>query len=372
MEPLVEIQGQDLVSLINAALEANYTDVRKLGSKLASQIGRTDIGTAQQIKSSLKKRGVPLRTSGYTESLPTDPKSRIPLVEEQPWPVTPIFLEDNLKSTFKAYISDIKNHEKLALHGLTGKSNLLMSGPPGTGKTLVAGHIASQLGLPLYIVRLDSLVSSLLGDTAKNIRNVFDYVPQMGGVLFLDEFDAIAKVRDDKHELGELKRVVNTLIQAIDALDDHAILIAATNHSELLDRAIWRRFPYKMHFSLPSLELKKHLWNYFLFKDSGSDADLNMLAKLSATLSGADIESIALAARRDAVIKDTELDIGHASLSILDLEMRSASSPFSECDISSKKNAARFLHSKYELSQADIGKILNLSRQTIAGYLKEK
>ncbi|WP_080774199.1 AAA family ATPase [Pseudomonas protegens] len=371
MQPLVKIHGQDLVSLIDAALEANYTDVRKLGSRLATQIGLTDLETAQQIKSSLKKRGVPLRTSGYTESLPTDPKSRAPLVEEQPWPVTPIFLEDNLKSTFDAFISDIKNHDKLALHGLLGKSNLLMSGPPGTGKTLVAGHIASQLGLPLYVVRLDSLVSSLLGDTAKNIRGVFDYVPQMGGVLFLDEFDAIAKVRDDRHELGELKRVVNTLIQAIDALDDRAILIAATNHSELLDRAIWRRFPYKMHFSLPSFELKKHLWNHFLFKDNGADSDLNILTKLSKSLSGADIESISLAARRDAVIKDADLDIAHAALSILELEMQTSSSTSLRYDTQSKKHAAKSLHSNYELSQADIGKVLNLSRQTISSYLKE-
>ncbi|WP_256659219.1 ATP-binding protein [Pseudomonas sp. KBW05] len=360
------------MSLINAALEANYTDVRKLGSKLASQIGKSDLGTAQQIKSSLKKRGVPLRTSGYVETLPTDPKSRVPLVEEQPWPVTPVFLEDNLKSVFEAFISDIKNHDKLAAHGLTGKSNLLMSGPPGTGKTLVAGHIAAQLGLPLYIVRLDSLVSSLLGDTAKNIRNVFDYVPHMGGVLFLDEFDAVAKVRDDKHELGELKRVVNTLIQAIDALDDKAIVIAATNHSELLDRAIWRRFPYKMHFSLPSSDLKKHLWDHFLFQDSGVEQDLSTLAKLSRTLSGADIESIALATRRESIINDTPLNTHNAYLSILELEMRSISSQSTNHDFSDKKNTAKFLHSNYGLSQAEVGKLLNLSRQTIAGYLKER
>lgn len=369
MQSPVQINGHDLVLLVKAALEANYTDVRKLGSKLAAQSAQTDMQIAQQLKSSLRNRGVPLRTSGYTESLPTDPKSRSPLVEETPWPVTPIFLEEHLKNIFDSFVSDIKQHEKLALHGLAGKSNLLMSGPPGTGKTLVAGHIASQLGLPLYIVRLDSLVSSLLGDTAKNIRGVFDYVPKMGGVLFLDEFDAIAKVRDDKHELGELKRVVNTLIQALDALDDRAIVIAATNHSELLDRAIWRRFPYRMSFSLPSFDLKKHLWNHFLFKDASSETNLNLLARLSKSLTGADIEAIAVAARRTAVKNNSEIDISQAAMLAVEFEMHnSGTEPNNEGH--SKKQAANYLHTNFGLSPSDIAKVLNISRQTISGYIK--
>jgi len=366
----VQINGSDLVSLVNAALEANYTDVRKVGSRLAAQIVKSDIEIAQQLKSSLRKRGVPLRTSGYAETLPTDPKSRAPLVEEQPWPITPVFLEDNLKKTFDSFISDIRHHDKLAQHGLAGRSNLIMSGPPGTGKTLVAGHIASQLNLPLYIVRLDSLVSSLLGDTAKNIRGVFDYVPKMGGVLFLDEFDAIAKVRDDKHELGELKRVVNTLIQAIDALDDRAIVIAATNHADLLDRAIWRRFPYRMNFTAPSSDLKKHLWNHFLFNDQGIESHIGLLSKLSKTLTGADIESIALAARRDALIKETSVDISQTAMSVLEFEMQSTMPSSSHQENLNKKNIAVTLNSEYGLSQAEIAKVLNTTRQTISGYLK--
>lgn len=370
MHSPVTINGHDLVLLINAALEANYSDVRKVGSKLAAQSAKADIEIGQLIKTSLQKRGVPLRTSGYSESLPTDPKSRAPLVEEQPWPVTPIFLEENLKNVFDSFLSDIKQHEKLANHGLAGKSNLLMSGPPGTGKTLVAGHIAAQLGLPLYIVRLDSLVSSLLGDTAKNIRGVFDYVPKMGGVLFLDEFDAIAKVRDDKHELGELKRVVNTLIQAIDALDDRAILIAATNHSELLDRAIWRRFPYRMNFALPSNDLKKHLWDHFLFKGQGIEPNLNLLSRLSKSLSGADIESISMATRRDAVKKDSEIDISLAAMTAIEFESQNSEGNGHEWHGKSNKQAANFLHEKFGLSHIEISKVLNISRQTVSGYLR--
>ncbi|MGN9498029.1 AAA family ATPase [Pseudomonas syringae pv. aptata] len=371
MQSPITVNGHDLVSLINAALEANYSGVRKAGNKLAAQSAKGSLEIAQLLKIALQQRGVPLRTSGYSESLPTDPKSRAPLVEDQPWPITPIFLEENIKAVFDSFLSDIKHHEKLSKHGLSGKSNLLMSGPPGTGKTLVAGHIASQLGLPLYVVRLDSLVSSLLGDTAKNIRGVFDYVPKMGGVLFLDEFDAIAKIRDDKHELGELKRVVNTLIQAIDALDDKAIIIAATNHSELLDRAIWRRFPYRMNFTLPSNDLKKHLWNHFLFKDEGTELNLNLLTRVSKSLSGADIESIAMAARRDAVKKDAEIDISFAALSALEYETQNSDTLKDGWHGQTNKQAANFLHVNFGLSHIEISKILNISRQTVSGYLRD-
>ena len=120
--------------------------------------------------------------------------------------------------------------------------SLLLYGPPGCGKTSIAYYLAHRLGLPLVTARLDALISSLLGNTAKNLRRVFDFANRQPCVLFLDEFDAIAKARDDQHELGELKRVVNSLLQNMDTYCQHGVLIAATNHQELLDDAIWRRF----------------------------------------------------------------------------------------------------------------------------------
>ena len=166
---------------------------------------------------------------------PVDTKSRQPLVEEQSWPSNPIFLDEPARRTFETFLSDARNAEHLSAKGLASNLCMLLSGPPGTGKSLLAGHVAAQLDRPFYIARLDSVISSLLGDTAKNIRNVFDFVPRQRAVLFLDEMDAIAKLRDDRHELGELKRVVNTVIQGLDALDKSTIVVAATNHPHLLN-----------------------------------------------------------------------------------------------------------------------------------------
>lgn len=365
----ITIPSQDLLRLIDASLNADYTSVRQISNRLASYAAGSDPEVSKRIKLSIRRNGVPLRASGYSETLPTDPKSRSALIEEQAWPVCPIFLNEGLKKTFDSFVSSVKNYDLLLKNGLSGKMNLLMSGPPGTGKTLVAGHIAAALGMPLYIVRLDSIISSLLGDTAKNIRSVFDFVPEKNGIIFLDEFDAIAKLRNDQHELGELKRVVNTLIQAIDALDDRAIVIAATNHAELLDRAIWRRFPYRMDFGKPDLELRIHLWNYFLFQDSGDVATTSALAKISKEMSGADIESISLSARRIAIINDKKIDIQEVALECLKVADHDFYNNTSEA--LNKKDICRHLNQKFLLNQAEILTIIKTSRQTLSTYLKE-
>ncbi len=359
----IAVNETDLLGLIEGALNADYTAVRQIGNRIAKECLATSPDTSKRIKSATRRNGVPLRAAGYSEALPVDPKSRGALVEEQPWPVSPIFLNSALKHTFDSFIASVKKYDLLAEHGLSGRMNLLMAGPPGTGKTLVAGHIASALSMPLYVVRLDSLISSLLGDTAKNIRSVFETIPQKNGIIFLDEFDAVAKLRNDNHELGELKRVVNTLIQSIDSLDDKAIVIAATNHAELLDRAIWRRFPYRMNFGLPDEDMRKHLWNYFLFSDSGESNTLSALAKISSTLSGADIESISMSARRHALITDSPLDPQQVTKDILHSH--------SEVDPTEKRAICNLLHRTYHLSQSEILALIKVSRQTLSTYLKD-
>ena len=155
----------------------------------------------------------------------------------------------------------------------------------------------------MLVARLDALISSRLGDTAKNIRELFDHVAQRGAALFLDEIDAIAKVRDDRLELGELKRVVNTVLQGIDSLPDDAVIIAATNHAQLLDAAVWRRFPYSIDLALPDMDVRSAMWDYFLFNDQTSEPKLSKtLAQASEGLSGSDIEVLALACRRRSLL----------------------------------------------------------------------
>lgn len=368
----MSVGADDIIELIDAALSADYTRVRRTGNRLAVLIGEDNPEAAKKLRALIRKRGVPLRASGYAEALPVDVKSRLPLIEEQSWPTTPIFIDADSQAVFDSFLADVRNAELLSAKGLAARLCLLLSGPPGTGKSLLAGHIATQLGQPLYVVRLDAVISSLLGDTAKNIRSLFEFVPAREGVLFLDEMDAIAKLRDDRHELGELKRVVNTVIQGLDSLDDRAIVVAATNHPQLLDPAIWRRFPYKIDLSLPNVAVREDLWRHFLTEDDKASPLPPLLAQISEGLTGADIQNIALAARRQAVLEARPIDTGAVAWAVLEVTAGRRALP-DRLGLNSvrKKAAALTLVRECGINQSETARLLGVSRQAVSAYLKE-
>ncbi|MCY4281082.1 MAG: ATP-binding protein [Acidimicrobiaceae bacterium] len=140
----------------------------------------------------------------------------------------------------------------LRSYGLEPRSRVLLDGPPGSGKTTLAEAIACETMLPFYVVRYEGVVSSFLGETASRLDAIFDFARTRRCVLFLDEFDSIAKERSDLHETGEIKRVVSTLLLQIDRLPAHVVVVCSTNHSELLDRAAWRRFQLRLELRAPT------------------------------------------------------------------------------------------------------------------------
>ncbi|KQT80556.1 AAA family ATPase [Methylobacterium sp. Leaf466] len=364
------VSQDDLLELVDAALAADYTRVRRAGSKIAGELD--DENAARALRALIRRKGVPLRASGYAESLPVDGKSRLPLIEEQPWPTTPVFLSDTNGAVVTSFLEDVRNADLLSSKGLSTRLSMLLAGPPGTGKTLLAGHVAAQLGRPLYTVRLDSVISSLLGDTAKNIRSIFDFVPAREAVLFIDEMDAVAKVRDDRHELGELKRVVNTVIQGLDSLDDRAVVLAATNHPQLLDPAIWRRFPYKVDLGLPDASARADLWRHFLFEGNVVAEQLTQaLAAVAEGLSGADIQNIALSARRHAALAGGSVDAGSVVWAVLQSRKGQLTLP-TRLGVPADHRKELALHlSGAAVKAIDIARLLGVTRQTVGAYLKE-
>ncbi len=152
---------------------------------------------------------------------------------------------------FTGLLREYRRSEQIKMHGLTVRSKLLFCGPPGCGKTLCAEVFANELGLPLFVVKLDRLMSSYLGETASNIRKIFEFARRQPCVLFLDEFDAIARARDDSGEHSELRRVVNNLLLFIDQIQPSGFLLAATNLDQSLDSAVWRRFDEIVWFDAP-------------------------------------------------------------------------------------------------------------------------
>ena len=365
---------EKLIELTEAALAADYPRVRRAANAIARQL--SDEGAkedAAALRALIRKKGVPLRASGYMEQLPVDAKSRLPLIEQQDWPSTPIFLNHSANRTLNNFIEDAHNIDALARGGIASRLALMLSGLPGTGKSLLAGHVASQLGRPLYVVRLDSVISSLLGDTAKNVRAIFDYIPTGNAVLFLDEVDAVAKLRDDRQEMGELKRVVNTVIQGLDSLDDGSVVVAATNHPQLLDPAIWRRFPYQIEIDAPETDVRESMWAHFLFKDEETEIS-TLLASLSSGLTGAEIEQIAMNARRRLLLTgSTELPLDSVLEDIWDMsasEGGARRTPIRREEVD-KRDLANFLQER-GLKAPQIGKLLGVSRQWALKLLEGK
>lgn len=194
-------------------------------------------------------------------TVPKDKDSTLDLIDVlQPnIRLSDVALSEKVLNTIHQIVDEQNQSEELLKTGNFPTNSILFCGPPGCGKTMTANALAGELGLPVAYVRLDGLVSSYLGQTGTNIRKIFEFVKGKRIMLFLDEFDAIAKKRDDAHELGELKRVVTTLLQNIDEMPANVFLVAATNHHHLLDPAIWRRFDISLLIEVPNEQQREKI-----------------------------------------------------------------------------------------------------------------
>lgn len=166
-----------------------------------------------------------------------------------------IILSPENTRIFLGLLNESRAADTIRRRGLAVRSKLLFCGPPGCGKTLCAEIFASELGLPLYIVKLDRLISSYLGETATNVRKIFEFARKQPSVLFFDEFDALARARDEDGEHNELRRVVNSLLIFIDRIQPKGFVVAATNLDQSLDPAIWRRFDEVIWFDRPDARM---------------------------------------------------------------------------------------------------------------------
>lgn len=160
-------------------------------------------------------------------------------------------LNDHLSYQLNRIIREQRQASRLLAHGLTPRRKLLLVGAPGTGKTMTASVLAGELGLPLFQVRLDGLITKYMGETASKLRQVFDATDRTRGVYFFDEFDAIGSQRGLENDVGEIRRILNSFLQMIEQDESHSLIVAATNHPEILDYALFRRFDDILHYDLP-------------------------------------------------------------------------------------------------------------------------
>jgi SpoVK/Ycf46/Vps4 family AAA+-type ATPase len=237
--------------------------------------------------------------------VPKDKETGLPLIDIKLFDLTWNFVileKENLKVLQRVTLENRKK-EILEVYGLHPKSKLLFCGPPGCGKTLTAKVVSGVLGIPLVYVNLAAVFSSYLGETATNLKKIFDYVDKGEWVVLFDEFDAIARERNNSNEHGEVKRLVNSLLQLMDTSNSNSLFIAATNHESLLDNAIWRRFDEILFFDKPDVESRKLLLKQYLSAIRHTNINIESIAAKLDSTTGADIERICIDAIKTVILR---------------------------------------------------------------------
>ncbi|SFK63162.1 ATPase family associated with various cellular activities (AAA) [Nitrosomonas aestuarii] len=271
-----EVQS-DLAQLIRLALAEQTEDVRLFVARLVRKYRNTDPELAEQmdlyLRAKTPRSSAPMRKVMQpalpTQTLPVDEESRLSLLKvfkDEPSREQPLLSLD-LEETLSQLIQERRQTERLASMGLSPTRSAIFVGPPGVGKTLTARWLASQLGVPLYVLDLTVVMSSLLGRSGSNLRTALDFSKRGPCVLLLDEVDAIAKRRSDDADIGELKRLVTVILQEVDEWPATSLLLAATNHAELIDPALWRRFDLVINFKAPEMPAVKQAIKRFLGQD---------------------------------------------------------------------------------------------------------
>jgi ATP-dependent Zn protease len=248
--------------------------------------------------------------SGSTVIVPAPPKDRegewdLAEVREPHRLLEDLILNKGVCLALENVVEEIRQWPALDAAGLPRRQRLLLQGPPGCGKTTSAEAIAAELGRPLLIVRLDAVVSSYLGETASNLRRIFEYADQAPFVVLFDEFDALGRSRDDASEHGEMKRVVTAFLQMTDRYQGPSLLLAATNHPGLLDEALWRRFDEVLTFGLPTVHQLRQVLRLRLKGVAHSGLEIDRYASALKGRPHAAAEKLVVDARRNALLRDS-------------------------------------------------------------------
>lgn len=310
---------------------------------------------------------------------PADRETSVPLAEIILQPgagrPSPIYSE-TLGLALDAMLGEWQRVDALRAMGVEPSRSCLIYGPPGTGKTLTAFWLAAQLQLPVVNARIDGLVSSFLGTTARNIANLFTFANRYRCMLVLDEFDAVAKMRDDPHEVGEIKRVVNTLLQNLDARAGTGLTVAITNHDALLDTAVWRRFENHIRIDMPDERTRVAMLSTFLGPLSVDEDVVRTLAFVVGERSGSFLKNFADALKRVLAIGGQQVSAASILAAARGLVPRMAladgrASPAALFVHDEAKFVGALLTSGLGIRQATVGKMLGLSQSTISRYAQD-
>lgn len=313
-------RGDLLVALVKAGSTGDKGTFRTTAEAIIAEerAKRHDV-LADRLTEVIRSNGSPM--NGATAAYEPHSRSRELVTEVRPRrSIEELVLPADARQCLLQLIEEQQRADLLRAHGLEPRNRVLLVGPPGTGKTTLAEGLADALAVSLFVVRYEAIIGSYLGETATRLKRVFDYARTTPCVLFFDEFDAIGKERGDIHETGEIKRVVSSLLMQIDELPSYTMVVAATNHPELLDRAAWRRFQVRVNLPMPTRQQLAAFIESLLLRFAEDQRQSSAsIAKRLGNISYAEAEQFCLDVRRRQVLamgQSTLQDIIHEQVAL--------------------------------------------------------
>ncbi len=305
-----DMAGRELKQLFRAYREGDELAFRRAAQEIIEEEeSKQHAALARDLRRIIAGGGSAAIAEGVT--LPPPPMDR-----EGEWPLAEVrhpsrliddlVLSGKMLERLQSIADEFHRWNELDRCGVPRRQRLIFYGPPGCGKTSVAEALAAEIGLPLLVIRLDSVVSSYLGETASNLHRIFDYARAGSWVILFDEFDALGKARDDPTEHGEIKRVITAFLQMLDGFHGASLLVAATNHERLLDPALWRRFDEVLDFPRPTVHQMRKLLRLRLRSVVHTGIDIDAMARELKGLPHAAVEKVAWDAQRFAILDQRE------------------------------------------------------------------
>ncbi|VFR40104.1 Cell division protein FtsH [plant metagenome] len=304
--------AEQLKALVKSHIERDDQHFYSVAMQVAAREAKVGHGKlAQELRDMIdaaKARVSPANASANLVPL-ARPRSELANLLTVAYPknrLVDMVLDTDVAEQLGRILKEQKHHLRIREHGLTPRRKLLLVGPPGTGKTMTASVLAGELGIPLFSVRLDALITKFMGETAAKLRQIFDAISEVRGVYFFDEFDAIGSQRGLANDVGEIRRVLNSFLQMIESDQSHSLILAATNHVEILDYALFRRFDDVIEYRLPSGPQAAKLLQARLGKFAPKPFPLKALTAKAEGLSYAEIRRAVDESIKEAVMHDED------------------------------------------------------------------
>lgn len=306
--------AEQLKALIRSHAEGDNKRFYTIAIQVAAQAARTGHGKlAQELRDlidQVRSAGRALEPARGQQPVPlAQPRGELAGLLTAGYPksrLADMALTEPLRTRLDRVLAEQRERDRLREHGLSPMRKLLLVGPPGTGKTMTAGAFAGELGLPLFSIQLDGLITKYMGETAAKLRLIFEAIQSTRGVYLFDEFDALGGERGLSNDVGEIRRVLNSFLQFLEQDQSDSLILGATNHVEILDRALFRRLDAVIEYPMPDTEIAERVMRARLELFSNEQLDWPKMTALAEGLSHAEIALACEQAAKDTILRHSE------------------------------------------------------------------